>query len=77
MSASRDKCGDCGEHYETQRWRGRTDICDSCMTTREKLVRGEIVDVTADVMKTIQKKMGRRNGTAKAYIDSLKEPPRC
>ena len=79
MGASRDKCRDCRKRYETQRQRGRTDICDACLITREQLVNGEIVDVTSNLMKEIQRKMCRGNGTARAYIDSLRklEPPRC
>jgi hypothetical protein len=75
MSATRMTCRDCGERYQTERDRGRTDVCDPCLETRTLLVEGAIVDVTSLEFRMIQKKLAAGRGTAKRYIDSLRRHP--
>jgi len=65
------KCHDCGELFEKVTHTRRYDICDACWETRGALVRGEICELGGETFKKIQRKMARRNGTAKVFIDSI------
>ena len=68
------KCNDCGNIFESiKRLGGRSNICAPCWDTRMNLVAGKIVPLGSPMFKEIQRKMATGRGTAKRFIESLKE----
>lgn len=67
------KCNDCGTLLTNVTHPYRKDVCDGCWQTRLDIVQGKIVAISSPEFEKIQKKMTCGKGTAKRYIDYLKQ----
>ena len=63
------KCNDCGQPFKTERYKGRTDVCDPCLVQRDRLVAAMGAgQIAPPVFTAIQRAMANGRGTAAKKI---------